>query len=37
MKMIGLFCGGKIRGSHMTFLRNFKAFAEEGKDVRDST
>ena len=37
MKLIGLFCGGKIRGSHMTFLRNFKAFAEEGKDVRDST
>ncbi len=36
MKMMGFFCGGKIRGSHMTFLRNFKAFAEEGKDVRDS-
>ncbi len=36
MKMMGFFCGGKIRGSHMTFLRNFKGFAEEGKDVRDS-
>ncbi len=36
MKLMGLLAPGKFREQNMMFLRNFKAFCEDGKDVRES-
>ena len=33
LKMMGLFCPGMFRKQNLSFLKNFKAFAEEGRDV----
>ena len=35
LKMMGVFCPGKFRQQNMPFLRDFKAFAEEGRTVND--
>lgn len=36
LRMMAFFCPGMFRRQNMKFLRNFKAFAEEGRDVRDA-
>ena len=35
MKLMGLLLPGTFRKQNMAFLENFKAFAEEGRDVRE--
>ncbi len=34
-KLMGFFFPGMFRKQNLTFLRNFKAFCEEGRDVRE--
>ncbi len=36
MKLMMFLFGGKFREHNMTILRNFKAYCEEGRDVRAS-
>ena len=36
LKMMGMFCPGMFRKQNQKFLDNFKAFAEEGRDIRDT-
>ena len=36
MKLMMFLFGGKFREHNMTILRNFKAYCEEGRDVRVS-
>ncbi len=35
LKMMGFFCPGMFRKQNLSFLKNFKAFAEEGRDVNE--
>ena len=35
MKLMGLFCRGMFKKQNMLFLEAFKAFCEEGRDIRD--
>jgi len=35
LKIMGALAPGMFRKQNMTFLQNFKAFCEEGRDVRD--
>ena len=36
MKLMGFLFPGKFREQNLLFMRNFKAFCEEGRDVRES-
>ncbi|MGI9519635.1 MAG: SRPBCC family protein [Pirellulaceae bacterium] len=36
LKLMGILFPGKFREQNLMFMRNFKAFAEEGHDVRES-
>ncbi len=36
LKMMGLLMPGMFRKQNLKFLQNFKAFCEEGRDVRDA-
>jgi hypothetical protein len=35
LKMMGFFCPGMFRRQNLSFLRNFKAFAEEGRNANE--
>jgi hypothetical protein len=35
LKMMGFFCPGMFRKQNLSFLQNFKAFAEEGRTVNE--
>ncbi len=35
LKMLSFFCPGMFRKQNLTFLQNFKAFAEEGRNVNE--
>lgn len=37
MRLIGFFMGSAFPKQSLKYLKNFKAFAEEGKDVRDQS
>jgi len=35
LKLMGFFCPGMFRRQNLSFLKNFKAFAEAGRNVND--
>ena len=37
LKLMGFLFPGMFRKQNLKFLQNFKAFAEEGRDVRDAS